>query len=81
MKFTVVTPHYSQEHTINWIEVITPYGELTIQPGHAPMILTLLAEKKITFMHTTGEEETLHLNRPGFLEVQRNEVIALLNQE
>lgn len=81
MKFIIASPHFTKEYTITWLEVTTPQGNLVIQPGHAPIILVLSAEKKMTFMLDSGKEEVIHLNNLGFLEVQRNEILALLNEE
>ena len=81
MNLHLVTPSSTQNYTIQWLEVVTPQGDLVIQPGHAPIILVLVSNKKMTFMLDTGEEKIVRLTRSGFLEVQRAKIMALLNQE
>ena len=81
MTFTIISPTDTQHYTVNWIEAQTPCGNIIIQPGHAPIILTILADTFLSFSLKTGENKKILLNRPGFLEVGRTGVMALINQE
>ena len=81
MKLVVVSPQHKYEYAVEWIEASTPEGSLMIKPGHAPIIMTLLAGSDFTFLLPTGEKKLIKLTRPGFLEVNRELALALINQE
>ena len=81
MKLIIVTPQGKHEYTIEWIEAYTPTGHLFIRPGHAPIILTLLAGSDFSFLLMNDEKKIIRLTRPGFLEVKREHALALLSQE
>lgn len=81
MKLVVVSPQSKHEYVVQWIEAHTPTGTLFIKPGHAPIILTLLAGADFAFLLPTGEKKIVRLIRPGFLEVNRSNALALLSQE
>ena len=51
-------------------------GEVTILPGHTPLI-TALKEGKVTVKTTEGEEKIFPIQF-GILEVNKNETIILL---
>ena len=80
MKLLIISPQHQESYIIEWVEVNTPQGNLVIQPGHAPLIVTLVSHKDITFLLKTGETHSMRLERPGFLEIDRNSVTALINQ-
>ncbi len=81
MKLVVVSPQHKHEYVVEWIEALTPTGSLIIQPGHAPIIVTLLAGSDFSFLLPTGEKKLVKLQRPGFLEVNRTSALALINQD
>ncbi len=83
MKLTVVSPQHKHEYTVQWIEAQTPVGSLIIKPDHAPIILSLVAGSDFIFVldDETHEKKIIHLMRPGFLEVTRNKVVALIGQD
>jgi hypothetical protein len=66
---------------VQWIEAHTPAGTLFIKPGHAPIILTLVAGAEFSFLLPTNEKKIIRLTRPGFLEVNRTNALALVSQE
>ena len=80
MKLTLINPQHKYEYTVLWIEAQTPAGFLVIQPEHAPMIFSLVAGSNFTFMLDSHEKKVIHLMRPGFMEVTRNSVLALVGQ-
>ena len=81
MKLIVVTPQSKDEYVVQWIESHTQTGSLVIKPGHAPMILMLVPGFDFSFSIDTGEKKIISLDRPGFLEVNRENAVALLGQE
>ena len=81
MKLVVVNPQNKHEYVIQWIEAYTPAGALFIKPGHAPIILTLVAGTDFSFLLDDGEKKVIRLIRPGFLEVNRVGALALISQE
>ena len=82
MKLVVVSPQHKQEYDIEWIEAFTSVGSLIIQKGHAPIIATLIAGSDFTFiLAITGEKKIIKMIRPGFLEVNRMSVLALITQD
>ena len=81
MKLVVVSPQSKHEYSVQWIEAHTMSGSLFIRPGHVPIILTLVAGSDFSFLLSTDEKKTIHLIRPGFLEVGRESAQALISQE
>jgi F0F1-type ATP synthase epsilon subunit len=81
VKLVVVAPQSKHEYAVQWIEAHTPAGILFIQPGHAPIILTLVAGTDFLFLLNSGEKKIIRLVRPGFLEVSRMSAVALISQE
>ena len=81
MKLVVISPQSKHEYIIQWIEAHTPVGTLFIRPGHAPIILTLVAGTDFSFLLATDEKKIIRLIRPGFLHVDRASAKALISQE
>jgi F0F1-type ATP synthase epsilon subunit len=82
VKLVIVSPQHKYEYDVEWIEAFTPSGSLVIKSGHAPIILTLVAGFDFSFLlPITGEKKIIKLIRPGFLEVNRTSVLALISQE
>jgi F0F1-type ATP synthase epsilon subunit len=81
VKLRIISPHYSETHETNWIEVNTLDGSAVIQPGHAPILFALAVNKDLSFSLKSGEVITILLTRGGFLEINRNYATALINQE
>ena len=81
MKLVVVSPQNKHEYVVQWIEAHTPTGTLVIKPGHAPIILTLIAGSEFSFLLPTDEKKIIRLVRPAFLEVNRESALALISQE
>jgi F0F1-type ATP synthase epsilon subunit len=81
MKLTVVSPQHKHEYRVQWIEAQTPVGALVIKPEHAPIILSLVAGSDLSFVLDDHEKKIIRLARPGFLEVTRDSVVALIAQE
>ena len=82
MKLVIVSPQHKYEYDVEWIEAFTPSGNLIIQEGHAPIILTLVPGFDLSFLlPTTGEKKIIKLTRHGFLEVNRTSALALISQE
>lgn len=80
INLTIITPKKQESHVIEWIEANSSYGNLVIQKGHAPLIMTLVANKNMILLLKTGEKRTIYIERTGFLEAHRNTVTIILNQ-
>ena len=80
MKLRIITPDHTETHETEWIEINTPHGSIVIKQGHAPIIFSLAYNKNLTFALTTGEIKNIFLTRGGFVEVNRKNVLALINQ-
>lgn len=81
MKLVVVSPQNRHEFIVEWIEAHTPSGALVIKPGHAPIILTLVAGSDFSFLLPNDEKKIIRLTRPGFLEINRTTALALISQD
>lgn len=53
---------------IVWIEITTTIGNFIILPGHAPIIVTLVADKPIILMQKNEKSDIINLQRPALLE-------------
>ena len=78
MKLTIISLKKKIEHTIVWIEINTPDGNIIIQPEHAPSTYILSAEKECLYCLKTGKHETIIIKRTTLLHVNRKEVILIL---
>ncbi len=78
MILNIISPETTETFTITWLEVFTPKGNLIIQPNHAPIILTLLPNEKMTFCLKTGKQESITTTKPGILEITRTEATAVI---
>lgn len=81
MKLVIVSPQQKNTYLIESVEAQTNAGNLVIKQGHAPIIMTLIPNTELSLVLKTGEKIVIYLTRPGFLDVNRNTAIALLNQE
>jgi F0F1-type ATP synthase epsilon subunit len=80
MKLFVVSPFGKKTFDIAWVELNTPVGNFVIQPGHAPMMLTLSPHKEIIFCLTSGKQESFVIKQ-GIIDISRTSATLLLNEE
>ena len=59
MELTIIGPGHKTVVSIAWLEVNTTIGNFVIQPGHAPTILILDANKAITYCLASGKQESV----------------------
>lgn len=78
MELRVITPQEVKKYVVTWIDLYTPEGNLIIQPNHAPIILTLLAGKEVTFCLKNGKKESIMVSQ-GLIEVTRTYANLLIN--
>ena len=78
MELFVYGPQETLTYTIAWIELQTPTGSYTIQPGHAPTILILSPGKIVSFRLKTGKHEEITVNS-GIAQINRKSVTILLS--
>lgn len=81
MKLAIVSPQQKTTYLIESIEAQTNTGTLVVKKGHAPIIMSLIPNTELSFILKTGEKIVIYLTRPGFLDVNRTNITALLNQE
>jgi F0F1-type ATP synthase epsilon subunit len=77
MKLKIVTTQRVIEHEIDWIELNTPAGNMTIQPGHAPMIIELRSGHELLYQKSDGSQDSIMIVQ-GIAHVLRYEVKILL---
>ncbi len=75
MKLSVISPHSVIEHTIVWIEINTPVGNIVIQENHAPMIVEIEPNSELLFMQQNGKQVLLRRRKSRLL--RRNEEVLL----
>ena len=80
MNLTIVSPQRKYEYSVEWISGTTHAGSLVIKPGHAPIILSLIAGSDFSFVLPSGEKKIIGLIAPCFLEVTRSDAIAIMGQ-
>ncbi len=80
MKLSVISPHAIIEHTIVWLEINTPVGNLVIQEDHAPMIVEIEPNSELLFMQQNGKQISMIVVQ-GFIHVMRQEIKLLVTKE
>lgn len=78
MELTIITPTSAQKISIAWLEINTPVGNFVIQPGHAPMVVTLSPKEKVMYGLENGKRESIMVNL-GTAHITRTAVTLLLN--
>ena len=80
MELIIITPLYQQTYHIEWLEIRTPIGSFVIQPGHAPTVLVLMPQQKVTFgLLPSGKRESLMIQQ-GTVHITRTCATLLLNE-
>lgn len=80
MKLKIINPYGSQEHTVAWIELNTPAGNMIIQDEHAPMIIEVSPNTEILFLLNSGKQMSMIIMQ-GFAHITRKEVRILATQQ
>lgn len=55
MLLTIISPTEQEMHEIIWLEINSPAGNFVIQPGHAPMLITLNSNEPIIYCLNNGK--------------------------
>jgi F0F1-type ATP synthase epsilon subunit len=79
MKLSLVTPLSSKALTVAWLELNTPAGNFVILPGHAPMIVTLSTNKKLTYCLSSGKQESCMVRR-GIAQIDRHTTTIIMDE-
>ncbi len=79
MELIILTPQETKSFSIAWLELNTPTGNMIIQHGHVPMIVTLTPNLPIIFRLKSGKQETITPRR-GMADISRQEVTILINE-
>lgn len=80
MELSIISPERHDIHDVMHLEVQTNVGSMVIQPGHAPIIATLIASSELIFVLTNGEKKSIYLTRSAFLDVDRKKAMIIINQ-
>lgn len=80
MNLTLISPFGKKTYQISWLEINTPQGNFVIQPGHAPMVISLTQKKPITFGLKNGKRESFVIQE-GVVSVDRAQTTIITNQE
>lgn len=79
MMLAIVSPTYSTNVEIDWIELNTPVGNFVIEQGHIPTIVTLVPNAPCIFMTTAGSQEIIK-PQSAIAEISRSEVTIFMAQ-
>lgn len=55
IQLTIISPTEQEIHEIIWLEINSPAGNFVIQPGHAPMLITLTPQVPIMYCLQNGK--------------------------
>jgi F0F1-type ATP synthase epsilon subunit len=75
----VVSALKKQDIAIAWFEINSRAGNFVIQPGHAPMIVTLMANSVITYGLEGGGQES-QVIKQGIVHVTRADITLLASE-
>ncbi len=79
MTLHIVCPSYNKKVEIVWLELNTDIGNFVIQPGHAPTVLILSKDKKVTYCLTTGKQESLDVTH-GIVDIERTQATMIISE-
>ena len=79
MTLHIVCPSYNKKVDITWLELNTDIGNFVIQSGHAPTVLMLSKNKKVTYCLTTGKQETLEIAQ-GIVDIERTQATLIISE-
>lgn len=78
MKLFIISPFEKKIFDIAWVELNTQIGNFIIQPGHAPMVLTLTKGRDITFCLTNGKQESFVIMQ-GIADITRTQTTIIIS--
>lgn len=79
MNLSIITPSEHRDYEIAWLELNTPHGNMIVQRGHIPMIVTLVPNQPITFRLKNGKQETI-IPRGAIAEISRESASIIINE-
>ncbi len=79
MKLSLITPIRAKQLQVAWFELNTPVGNFVILPGHVPMIVTLSANKTLTYCLSSGKQESCMVHR-GIAEINRHTATIIMDE-
>ncbi|MBM17553.1 MAG: hypothetical protein CL947_00620 [Epsilonproteobacteria bacterium] len=77
MKLSIIDTEKTTTHTVNWVELNTPVGNMVIQEKHAPIVVELAPQQELLFELKNGEKQSITIVQ-GVAHVTREEVKILL---
>ena len=80
MNFIIISPSSKKIYPVMWIEINTPQGNYVIQPGHAPMIMSLSAKRPLAFGLENGKRESIMIQE-GTISITRTDATLITNQD
>jgi len=79
MKLDIISPSVSCTYEVAWVELNTAAGNMIIQPGHAPLVITLSPHKQIIYCLKNGKQEVFIPTR-AVAEVTRTHITILVSE-
>jgi len=77
MIIKIITPQFTVEHQIAWLELSTPAGNFTVYRGHAPSIVPVSPGTTLVFKLKTGKQQTFTVQE-GVVHITREQIEALI---
>ncbi|HTM06172.1 MAG TPA: hypothetical protein VL201_02935 [Patescibacteria group bacterium] len=79
MELRILSPKGNKTLPVDWIEIMTPTGNMVIQPFHAPFIANIVPNSVI--IAAQGEQKTTINVSIGSIKVVFDTVILLMHEE
>ncbi len=79
MNLDIISPAASHHYEVAWVELNTPVGNMIIQPGHAPLVITLSPNKPLVYCLKNGKQEVFTPTR-AVAEVTRTHITILVSE-
>jgi len=80
LKVTIMSPLTASAVNAEWLEINTNSGNFVVQPGHAPIITSLSANKDLIIGLDDGTQKIIKVT-DGILEVNRETATIFLTHE
>jgi F0F1-type ATP synthase epsilon subunit len=74
----VISAENQRSYEVVWIEITTTAGNLVLLESHAPFIATLVQDKPVFMLLTSGKHELIHLQKQAVFELLNNVITIIL---
>ena len=79
MELRILSPKTHKTFTVDWVEIMTPTGNMVIQSFHAPLIANILPNSVV--IAAQGEQKITFNVSIGSVKVALNIVTLLMHEE